>query len=69
MFLEINHPRVPDLRVPNSPLKLTGTPAVLRRPPPLLGQHNEEVLTELGYDSKAFEDLTEAGAVGISVTE
>ena len=26
MFLEINHPRVPELRVPNSPLKLTGTP-------------------------------------------
>jgi formyl-CoA transferase/CoA:oxalate CoA-transferase len=69
MFLEIEHPRVPDLRVPNSPLKLTGTPAKLRRPPPLLGQHNEEVLKELGYDVDAFHELTKSGAVGNSVSE
>ena len=64
MFLEINHPKVPDLRVPNSPIKLRGTPAELRMAPPALGEHNEEVLAELGYDSEAFAKLLESGAVG-----
>ena len=64
MFLEINHPKVPDLRVPNSPIKLRGTPAELRRAPPALGEHNEEVLAELGYDSQEFAKLLESGAVG-----
>lgn len=64
MFLEIEHPHVPDLRVPNSPIKLRGTPAKLRRPPPLLGQHNEQVLSELGYDTEEFSKLRESGAVG-----
>ena len=32
--------------------------------PPLLGQHNEEVLAEMGYDSEAFAKLRESGAVG-----
>lgn len=64
MFLEINHPKVPDLRVPNSPIKLQGTPAELRRAPPALGEHNEEVLAELGYDSEAFAKMLESGAVG-----
>ena len=46
MIAEVPHPRVPELRMPNSPLKLTETPPSIRRPPPLLGQHNQEVLAE-----------------------
>ena len=69
MFLAIDHPRVPDLRVPNSPIKLQGTPAQLRRPPPLLGQHNDEVLAELGYDAAAIAALQDDGAVGRPATE
>ena len=36
--------------VPNIgfPVKLMGTPQQIRRPPPLLGEHNDEILTELG---------------------
>ena len=64
MFLEINHPHVPDLRVPNSPIKLQGTPAQLRMAPPLLGEHNEEVLAELGYDSGEFAKPTGIGCRG-----
>jgi crotonobetainyl-CoA:carnitine CoA-transferase CaiB-like acyl-CoA transferase len=32
-------------------------------PPPALGQHNETILTELGFESDAIERLIEAGAV------
>ena len=68
MFLPIDHPNVPDLRVPNSPIKLQGTPARLRRPPPLLGQHNDEVLAELGYAAADIAVLKNAGVIGRTET-
>jgi crotonobetainyl-CoA:carnitine CoA-transferase CaiB-like acyl-CoA transferase len=41
------HPTVPDLRTTGFPYRLSETPAAVRRPPPLLGQHTDEVLREL----------------------
>jgi crotonobetainyl-CoA:carnitine CoA-transferase CaiB-like acyl-CoA transferase len=66
MLVSIPHPNVPDLRVAGSPLKLTETPPRVRRHPPLLGQHNEEVLTELGYDAQGIARLRETGVIGKS---
>lgn len=40
-----------------SPLRLTATPPVLRRAPPALGQHTEEVLAELGFSAGDIERL------------
>lgn len=64
MVLKVPHPNVPDLRVTGSPLKLTETPPTVRRHPPLLGQHNEEVLTELGYNARDIARLRGAGVIG-----
>ncbi len=64
MIAQLEHPNVPDLRIPNSPLKLAETPAVIKRPPPLLGQHNDEILADLGYDSGAINKLREKGVIG-----
>ena len=67
MVVNIPHPNIPDLKVPNSPLKLTETPPSVRRPPPLLGQHNEEVLLELGYGSESIANLRQKGVIGQGV--
>ncbi|WP_281685470.1 CaiB/BaiF CoA transferase family protein [Thalassobaculum salexigens] len=46
------------------PLKLSETPATYRRPPPILGQHTDEVLTgELGLDDEAVAKLREAKVI------
>ena len=44
-----------------SPLRLQATPPVLRRAPPALGQHTDEVLAELGLDAREIEALRGAG--------
>ncbi len=51
-FAEIEHPEAGLLRYPGRPFIMEGSPWSVRRPAPLLGQHNEEILTCLGY-SKA----------------
>jgi crotonobetainyl-CoA:carnitine CoA-transferase CaiB-like acyl-CoA transferase len=64
MIAEVPHPTVPELRMPNSPLKLTETPPSIRRPPPFLGQHNQEVLAEIGYSSQQIGELKQKGVLG-----
>jgi crotonobetainyl-CoA:carnitine CoA-transferase CaiB-like acyl-CoA transferase len=45
-------------------MKLSATPVQLRRAPPLLGQHTDEVLEELGVDSAGRQALRERGVIG-----
>ena len=46
-----------------SPLRLTATPPVLRRAPPSLGEHTDEVLAELGLDATQIAALRDRGVV------
>jgi len=45
------------VRTVASPLRLSATPPVLRRAPPQLGAHTDEVLGELGLDAPAISAL------------
>ena len=51
------------IRTVASPLRLADNPAVLRRPPPALGEHTDEVLAELGLDAQGIAALRDSGIV------
>jgi formyl-CoA transferase len=51
------------IRTVASPLRLQSTPPVLHHPPPSLGEHTHEVLTELGLDAMQITQLRSAGVV------
>ncbi len=54
---------VPSIRGVASPLRLQATPPVLRRAPPALGEHTDEVLAELGLDGAQIAALRQSGVV------
>jgi crotonobetainyl-CoA:carnitine CoA-transferase CaiB-like acyl-CoA transferase len=48
MLIQMEHPTIGELPLVGSPLKMSDTPVEYRLPPPLMGEHTEEVLRELG---------------------
>jgi crotonobetainyl-CoA:carnitine CoA-transferase CaiB-like acyl-CoA transferase len=62
MRMDIDHPI--EGSVPNIgfAVKLSGTPQQVRRHPPLLGEHNAEVLAELGIGAGELAELQAQGA-------
>src|SRR5215208_1780443 len=59
MVVEIEHPVEGTMRSLGIPVKLSETPGEIRRPAPLLGEHTEETLAELGYSKAKIADLRE----------
>ncbi len=64
MTQRVSHPLSETLELVASPMRLSATPTRLRRAPPLLGQHTDEVLTELGLDPHRIAALRSQGVVG-----
>ena len=60
----IQHPKIGNLRMAGVPWRFSRTPASIRRPAPRLGEHTDEVLAELGYDTERIASLEASGAVG-----
>jgi formyl-CoA transferase len=64
MIAEVPHPTIGTLRLTGIPIKYSETPGKIRRHPPLLGEHTNEVLGEtLDYPSDQMEDLKEQGVI------
>ena len=53
MLVKMEHPTIGKLPLVGSPLKMSDTPVEFRIPPPLMGEHTEEVLRELGWGDEA----------------
>ena len=61
---EMEHPTAGKVRTPGFPVKLSRSPASIRRPAPVLGEHNEEILTQLlGYTKEEVAGLRKAGVI------
>ena len=60
---QITHPKLGTSNLVGSPINLSATPAKFYRAAPVLGEHTEEILTKLGYDSQAVKDLRENGVI------
>ncbi|WP_020495737.1 CaiB/BaiF CoA transferase family protein [Sciscionella marina] len=63
MMVEMRHPTAGRVRALAAPIGLSETPPRVRRVPPLLGEHNDEVLAEHGYDAERTEALKAAGVL------
>jgi len=63
MTTPVPHPLSDALELVASPIKLSATPVQLRRPPPLLGQHTDEVLAEFGVAPPERERLRALGVI------
>lgn len=57
MIMELDHPTLGGIKVPGIPIKMSETPGSGRRAPPLLGQHQEEVLREIGWSDERIAAL------------
>jgi crotonobetainyl-CoA:carnitine CoA-transferase CaiB-like acyl-CoA transferase len=63
-FVDVEHPEGGRHRYAGWPYQMSETPPGVRRPAPLLGQHNEDVYRgALGYSREEFDKLGEAGAI------
>jgi formyl-CoA transferase len=47
----------------SSPIQVHGVTKIPARRAPALGEHTEEILSELGFDARSIESLRESGAV------
>ncbi|MDP2948821.1 MAG: CaiB/BaiF CoA-transferase family protein [Chloroflexota bacterium] len=64
MLVEVEHPRIGSLKVPETPVKLSRTAGGIKGPPPALGQHTYEVLsTLLGLSAQELGELKAAGII------
>jgi len=59
----VTHPALGPLQVLGPVPKLGETPAVIRRAPPMLGEHTGEILGELGYSGREIAALRDQGAI------
>jgi glutaryl-CoA transferase len=64
MVINVPHPSAGTFRMVASPLKIPTAPAEVRLPPPMLGEHTEQILQDvLGYDQQAVQRLRDAQVI------
>ena len=64
MVKEVEHPACGPMKLVNTPVKFSHSEPSIQTPPPLLGQHTHEILSEvLGMVDAEIESLKKEGVV------
>ena len=63
MYQEIPHPTLGAIKQTGLPIKFSRTPGGLDRHPPLLGEHNSEILGELGFSEEEIAAMLEKSVI------
>lgn len=63
MLVNIPHALNPDFKMVGSPVKLSDTPVEYKRPAPMLGEHTDQVLSQLGLSAEQLATLKEKGII------
>jgi len=61
--VEVEHPKMGKMKLLGNAVDMSRTPPSIDRPPPMLGEHTEEILTGLGFDRAAISDLRAKEAI------
>lgn len=63
MILELTHPEYGPIKQLGLPIKMSETPGIVAGAPPRFGEHNEQVLSMLGYEEDVIEECRRLGVV------
>jgi formyl-CoA transferase len=64
MFVEVDHPKAGKMKIAGDQIKMSETPTRIKTPAPLLGQHSQEILSEmLGYSAEEYNQLKADGVL------
>jgi formyl-CoA transferase len=61
--VEVEHPKMGKMQLIGNAVDMSRTPPTIHRPPPVLGEHTEEILASLGYDSGKVSSLRNQGVI------
>jgi len=61
--IEVEHPKMGKMKLLGNAVDMSRTPPSIDRPPPMLGEHTEEILSGLGIDRAAISDLRAKEAI------
>jgi crotonobetainyl-CoA:carnitine CoA-transferase CaiB-like acyl-CoA transferase len=61
--LDVEHPRMGNVKLVGNAVEMNRTPPAIYCPPPVLGEHTDEVLSALGYSAGELASLRSKGVI------